>query len=233
MKKAKKKRGQAIEESVAEIVRAIDPQSTVSQGQWINGPDGRRDRDVFIEGTVDGAAYTALIECKEYDRTTTGPVGITVVDALDSKRRDLQVDIAIICSNAGFTDPAVRKATRVGIVLIGVFRQDDGRIRLQLIDQVYFRRLKIEHLGFRPEHAQEGTTRECTDVSATLQGQPVANWLCHHTISIIASNPIGGGHYAGVFAFKRPTEFNVVGGDTFIATQMFAEFAFSGGWFEQ
>src|SRR5262245_37064309 len=137
----KPKSGRPFEEVVAEVVQAIDPRATVRQGQWIDGPDGRRDRDVFIRGTVRGAPYSALIECKDYDRDSTGPVGIGVVDALDSKRRDLKIDIAIICSNAGFTEPAVRKAKRVGIVLIGVFHQADGRIRHQLIDQVYFRRL--------------------------------------------------------------------------------------------
>ena len=144
----KPKRGRPFEEVVAEVVPAIDPRATVRQGKWTDGPDGRRDRDVSIDGTVNGAPYKALVECKDYDRETTGPVGIGVVDALDSKRRDLGVQIAIICSNAGFTEPATRKAKRVGIVLIGLFRQTDGRIRHQLIEQVYFRRLKIEYLGF-------------------------------------------------------------------------------------
>jgi hypothetical protein len=233
MKKTRTKRGRAFEESVAEIVQAIDPQANVRQGEWVDGPDGRRDRDVFVEGIVNSSPFNALIECKDYDRTRTGPVGITIVDALDSKRRDLKIDIAIICSNAGFTDPAVRKAKRVGIVLIGVFRQSDGRIRHQLIDQVYFRRLKIEHLGLRLEHVHEAATRQCTDISATLQGRPVANWLCHYVVAMIASNPIAGGHYAGLFEFKRPTAFNVADGNSFVATQMFAEFIISGGWFEQ
>jgi len=232
-KTTRTKRGRAFEECVAAVVQAIDPQAIVRQGTWIDGPDGRRDRDVSIEGTVDDVPYSALIECKDYDRTTTGPVGIAVVDALDSKRRDCASDIAIICSNAGFTDPAIRKAQRVGIVLIGVFRQDDGRIRHQLFDHVYFRRLKIDHLGFRLEHVHEGTTRNCTDISATFQGRPVANWLCHWSRSIIMSNPIGGGHYTGLFEFKRPTAFDVAGGSSFVATQMFAELILSGGWFEQ
>lgn len=229
----KPKRGLPFEEAVAEVVKAIDPSATVLQGQWVDGPDGRRDRDVSISGTVDGAAYTALVECKDYDRESTGPVGIAVVDALDSKRRDLKVDIAIICSNAGFTEPAARKARRVGIVLIGVFRQSDGRIRHQLIDQVYFRRLKIEHLGFRLENIEHGTRREYADASATFQGIPVANWICHRAFESIVLNPITAGHYAGTFEFKQPVQFTLADGGNFIATQLFSEFILSGGWFVQ
>ncbi|MES2257048.1 MAG: restriction endonuclease [Pseudomonadota bacterium] len=232
-KTTKMKRGRAFEECVAAVVQVIDPQAVVRQGTWIDGPDGRRDRDVSIEGTVDGVSYSALIECKDYDRKTTGPVGIAVVDAFDSKRRDCGSDIAIICSNAGFTDPAIRKAKRVGIVLIGVFRQDDGRIQHQLFDSVYFRRLKIDHMGFRLEHVYEGNTRHCADISIMFQGQPVANWLCHWLRSLIMSNPIGGGSYTGLFEFKRPTAFDVADGSVFVATQMFSELILSGGWFEQ
>jgi len=229
----KPKRGRPFEEAVAEVVQAIDPQATVTQGQWIDGPDGRRDQDVFIQGTVNGTSYSALIECKDYDRESTGPVGIAVVDALDSKRRDLHVDIAIICCNAGFTEPAARKAKRVGIVLIGVFRQSDGRIRHQLTEQVYFRRLKIDHVGFRLEHVERGAKRECKDGTATYQGRPVKNWLCHRVVETIIANPIGHGHYAGVFEFKHPIEFTIADGGIFVATQMFSEFTLSGGWFEQ
>jgi hypothetical protein len=233
MPSKKPKRGRPFEEAVAEVVRAIDPRATVRQGEWIEGPDGRRDRDVFISGTVGGAQYNALVECKDYSRHTTGPVGIGVVDALDSKRRDLKVNIAIICSNAGFTKPAARKAARVGIVLIGAFRESDERIRHQLIDQVYFRRLKIQHLGFRLEYKDPDAKHECLDASATFQGRPVANWLCHRVVRMITLNPIGGGHYAGSFDFKHPVEFTVADGRIFVATQMFSEVFLSGGWFEQ
>jgi hypothetical protein len=231
--KSRCKRGRAFEECVADVVRAIDPHATVQQGTWIDGPDGRRDRDVMVQGVVDGKSYVALIECKDYDPATTGPVGIAVVDALDSKRRDLASDIAMICSNAGFTEPAVRKAQRVGIVLSGVFRQADGRLRHQLVEQVYFRRLKIEHLGVRLDQVAGGDTQQCMDVAAAFQGHPIANWVCQHFVSVIMSNPIGGGHYTGTFHLKRPTSFDLAGGATFLATEIFAECVLSGGWFEQ
>ena len=232
-KAKRRKRGRAFEECVADVVRAIDPHATVQQGTWVEGPDGRRDRDVTVEGVVNGQPYVALIECKDYDPATTGPVGIAVVDVLDSKRRDLASDIAMICSNAGFTESAVRKAQRVGIVLLGVFRQADGRLRHQLVEQVYFRRLKIEHLGFRLDRVADGDTRQCADVTATFEGQPIANWVCHRFVAVVMSNPIGGGHYAGTFHLKRPTSFDLQEGTSFVATEIFTECILSGGWFEQ
>jgi restriction endonuclease len=227
------KRGRPFEEVVAEVVRAIDPDAAVTQGQWVDGPDGRRDRDVFVEGVVSGRPFRSLIECKDYDRSSTGPVGIGIVDALDSKRRDLNMDIAVICCNAGFTEFAVKKAKRVGIVLVGVFRQSDGRLKHDLIDQVYFRRLKIEHLGFRLEGHASDSKHECNDALASFMGQPIANWLCQHVLRVISTNPIGGGHYQGHFEFKQPIDVRTSAGQPFTATEMFTEFVLSGGWFEQ
>ena len=104
--------GRTYQRLVAYVVKAIDPGSSVEEGKWIEGPDGRRDMDVVVRGTLEGREFSVLIECKDYDVRTTGPVGIGHVDAIDSKRHDLPVDAAIICSNSGFTAPAIRKAKR-------------------------------------------------------------------------------------------------------------------------
>ena len=50
---------------------------------------------------------------------------------------------------------------------------------------------------------------------------------------MIVSNPIGGGHYTGIFEFKHPIQCLCGDGRIFSATQMFVEFVLSGGWFEQ
>jgi hypothetical protein len=118
----------------------------VRQGEWVVGPDGRRELDVFVEGTVDGVPRRVLVECKDFNPRTTGPVGIGFVDALESKGRDLIVDVSFICSNAGFTADAVRKAKRVGIGLIGVLEEKDQRIRFQVREEIYIRRVKVEAL---------------------------------------------------------------------------------------
>src|SRR5688572_24930853 len=62
-----------------------------------------------IRSAASGTPRLILIECKDWKR----PVGIGAIDALESKRRDLQVSVAMICSNSGFTEDALRKAARV------------------------------------------------------------------------------------------------------------------------
>src|SRR2546427_10431949 len=119
------KRGKPFERVVKEVLSTLDPRSVVRQGQWVTGPDGRRELDVLIEGSVEGVRRRVLVECKDFNPNTTGPVGIRFVDALESKRRDLAADVSFICSNAGFTTDAIRKAKRVGIGLIAVLRERD------------------------------------------------------------------------------------------------------------
>jgi Restriction endonuclease len=228
------KAGTAFEQCVATVVRALAPNARVTQGVWVAGPDGTRDQDVLIEATLGGKAFRGIVECKDYDKSKTGPVGIAVVDALDSKRRDLACDLALICSNAGFTEPAIRKATRVGISLVGVFREGDERIRFQVSEYFYFRRLKIERIGFRLDRLVNGVTEHCsTPLSAKYKGVPISKWVCHHAVSVITCNPIGAGSYEAAFRFKAPTQFALEGGGSFEATGLFAEFTLSGGWFEQ
>jgi hypothetical protein len=73
----------------------------------MEGPDGKRDCDVSVRGMRQGVPYFALVECKDWKKEK--PVGIGVVDALDSKRRDLNADLAVIYSNSGFTAPCGAK----------------------------------------------------------------------------------------------------------------------------
>jgi Restriction endonuclease len=130
-----RKHGRGFELVVAEVARAMEPAATVEQGVWVNGPDGRRELDVVITGEVDGQPRTVLVECKDFAPGRS--VGIEYVDALDSKRDDLGLEVALLCCNAGFTAPAVRKAARVGIGLIGVMKRGDLRIRLSIAQTVY------------------------------------------------------------------------------------------------
>jgi hypothetical protein len=214
-------------------MQILYPTARVTQGSWIEGPDGRRDRDVWIEGKIDSRPHRTLIECKDYNPQTTGPVGIEIVDALDSKMRDLGPDLGIICSNAGFTEGAVRKARRIGVILLGVFRESDNRIKYDLLELVYFRRLKIEYLGFRLDCVSANGTISANDSSATFDGLPVANWVCRRTVDTVMTNPISAGQYAGTYTFTSPVIFAIGDGTTFQATSLFAEFTLSGGWFEQ
>jgi hypothetical protein len=124
------KRGTLYEHVVAKVLKSMDPGASVERGVWVEGPDGRRELDVFISGMTDGRHRRVLVECKDFDPKTSGPIGIAYVDALESKRRDLDVDVSLICSNAGFTADAASKARRVGIGLMAVMKKGDRRIRI-------------------------------------------------------------------------------------------------------
>ncbi len=65
------KLGDAYQDLVGEIQRALDPGASVDVGIWVEGPDGRRDCDVRVRGTVNGATRFILIECKDW----AAPVG--------------------------------------------------------------------------------------------------------------------------------------------------------------
>lgn len=108
------KKGSPYEKFVASVIEAMDQTVHVEHSKWVEGPDGKRDMDVHVIGSVNGKDFSILIECKDYDLSTTGKVGIEYVDAIDSKRQDLKIDLAMICSNSGFTEGALRKAKRLG-----------------------------------------------------------------------------------------------------------------------
>lgn len=122
------KLGDEYQEIVALVQQALDPDAQVKAGQWIEGPDGQRDMDVEVRGTINGERHFILVECKDWKRKA----GIGVVDALESKRRDLGADSAVIYSNSGFTEPSLRKGKRVGIRLFSALRAGDPRIRFIL-----------------------------------------------------------------------------------------------------
>jgi hypothetical protein len=141
----KQKQGREYETVVAETAQAFDLNATVSRGKWVVGPDGRRELDVLIEGTAEGRPTKGIIECKDFNPKTTGPVGINYVDALDSKRHDIGAHFSILCSNAGFTSDAIRKAKRVGIGLISLMRKGDSRVRFAVVEEIYTRKVKFVH----------------------------------------------------------------------------------------
>ena len=142
----KPKLGKEFQLVVADVVREMDPNATVREGEWVVGPDGRRDLDVVVEGTVAGVVRRVQIECKDYSNEGR-PIGIALIDALDSKHRDLKMDVSMMCSNGGFTDDAIRKAKRLGIGLVGVLRTKDPRIRYRVLDEIYIRRIELGQKG--------------------------------------------------------------------------------------
>jgi len=198
------KRGKPFERVVKEVLSTLDPRSVVRQGQWVTGPDGRRELDVLIEGSVEGVRRRVLVECKDFNPNTTGPVGIRFVDALESKRRDLAADVSFICSNAGFTTDAIRKAKRVGIGLIAVLRERDHRIRFQVREEIYIRRVTVQTLtiGLQTEPAVklDGVPFE----AITFKGVSVGNWVLRRALLLIGSNPIVAGTFKATHMLRAP-----------------------------
>ena len=224
------KRGRPYERVVAEVLKAMDRGASVQDGVWVRGPDGRRELDVFIDGTADGQQRRVLVECKDFNPKTTGPVGIGYVDALESKRRDLAIDASFICSNAGFTANAISKAKRVGVGLISVMRKRDERIRFAVAEKLYARKVKVEQLtiglrGSDPIHL-DGVPSD----AVTYSGIPVDNWVVHRVCVLLGSNPIVKGTYSVTHKLKSPTEFRLPTGPV-IADAIDFHLTITGGWF--
>lgn len=145
-KKRLMKAGRAFEAVVADIVREFDSTPHIETNVIVDGPDGHREIDVLIEGSVSGIGRKAFIECKDYN-PERGPLGIAVVDALESKRWDLNYDLCALCSNAGFTADAVRKAARTGIALLGALKDGDERIRYRVLDEIFVLKIDVENVS--------------------------------------------------------------------------------------
>lgn len=118
---------------------ALDPGSAVRTEQWITGPDGERDMDVEVRGTLNGAPHFILVECKDHAR----PIGIGFVDAFESKIRDLKPNRAIMFSNTGFTRDALKKANRVGIEMASAMKAKDDTVKIEVHREVVARRLTL------------------------------------------------------------------------------------------
>ncbi len=199
------KKGLPFQELVGSVAKAFDPTAEVKTEQWVVGPDGRRDMDVHVRGTLEGAPFRLLIECKDYDPKTTGRVGIQHVDALDSKRHDLDVHAAMICSNSGFTEDAVRKAKRKHIGLISILKAGDPRVKAVIEEEIFTRHVKVGTIN---------TTfhGDCPTVSGmdliTFRGLPVLNWVMNRIAMIVVANPTGTANLLATHRFNAPVEFH-------------------------
>ncbi len=178
------KRGVEYQELSALVAEALDPNADVKTGQWVEGPDGKREVDVEVRGTVDGEPHFVLIECKDWKV----PVDVQEVDKLDSKSRDLLADVAVIYSNSGFTKKALRKAERVGIGTVSAIAADDRRVRPVLERELLAKRLSVDRFRVEIIPAKRGGSsvdhgwdyRELR-----FGGLPVANWLSETSIELL------------------------------------------------
>jgi len=200
--------GSPYQELVGLVAKAMDPNSTVKTGQWVVGPDGKRDLDVIIEGSIDKEPYKVLIECKDYDPKTTGKVGIEIVDALDSKREDLPVDKAFICSNSGFTSEALRKARRKNIGMISVLKSGDPLVKNVITEEIFIVHVNISEMNV----IFDGVVPQGVDIKELYyQGLPIVNWITDRIALISISNEIEKGNIVDRLRFTSQIELDYKG----------------------
>ncbi len=171
------------------MAKAFDSTADVQAGKWVEGPDGRLDMDVSIEGQINGRAVRVVIECKDFDLRKTGPVGRPFVDALYSKRHDLGVDAAFICSNSGFTSDALSKARRKGIGMISVLASGDERVKAIIEKEIYFRNLSVGQITFMHNGPDAGSLHDIKHHDLSYQGRSVHAWLQRKGVMVIVLNP--------------------------------------------
>ena len=176
------KRGDSYQELVGAVQRALDPGAEVKVGVWVEGPDGRRDMDVSVRGFKDGKPNFVLIECKDWKE----PVGIGVIDAFDSKRRDLGAEIAIVFSNSGFTADAERKAQRCDIQLASALRAGDAGVRVGITTPVRARKISVQNWVLNLFWNKQSTGPvEFQVLEIMYEGLPLVNWIRQDSLRLL------------------------------------------------
>jgi Restriction endonuclease len=220
---------EAYEELVAAIMREFEPNATVTRGAPVKGPDETIVIDVLIDGKVDGhQRRIVIIECKDYNPKTSGRVKRTVIDGLDSVQRDLKADLAIACSNAGFQSSAVAKARRLGIPLVAVLRQGDQRVRYEVVDDIYYRRIKVARFETRLQTERGPVV--IPDGEVLFQGLSVPSWAAGSLYNALASTAVVNGDWTESHTLASPQDFQV-GDTTYRANALVTVFRIEGGWF--
>ena len=144
----------------------------------------------------------------------------------------MQADVAIICSNAGFTTQAVHKASRVGIGLVSVMRRGDKRIRFAIAQELYVRKVKVEELNISLQGPDPITLSGVRFEDVIFEGAPVGNWIVRRAMTMIGSNPIVAGSYTGTYPLRSPLEFSLPSGPVTVSRVDF-NLRISGGWYAQ
>ncbi len=203
------KAGNAYQELAALVAKALDPEADIQTGQWIEGPDGDREVDVAVRGTVDGAPHFIHIECKDWKR----PVDIQAIDNLDSKRHDLSADAAILYSNSGFTKNALRKAERVGIDAVSAIAAGNQLVRPVIERELVAKRLSVDsfQMTLYPSKDSEKTFPDSWDYKTLrYEGLPFVNWLAELSAQLLQRHE-GESKIVEIIAFKKEIPFSLEG----------------------
>ena len=203
------KAGTEYQELTALVAKALDPNADIKTGQWVEGPDGNREVDVEVRGTVDGNPHFIHIECKDWNK----PVDIQEIDKLDSKRRDLLADAAMIYSNSGFTKKALRKAERLGIDAVSAIAAGNQRVRTVIERELVVKALSVDtfQMSIYPNPESDSNIPDAWDYrTLRYDGLPVANWLAELSRELLRRHE-GESKIVEIAAFKRETPFALDG----------------------
>lgn len=203
------KAGAEYQELVALVAKALDPKADIKTGQWVEGPDGDREVDVEVRGTVDGKSHFIHIECKDWKK----PVDIQEIDKLDSKRLDLSADAVMIYSNSGFTKKALRKAERLGIDAVSAIAAGNQLIRPMIERELVAKQLSIDsfRMTLYPSRDRDLNFPETWDYSTLrYDGLPFVNWLADLSIKLLKRYE-GETKIVEIAAFKTETPFTLEG----------------------
>lgn len=203
------KAGTEYQELTALVAKALDADADINTGQWIEGPDGNREVDVEVRGTVDGNPHFVLIECKDWNK----PVDIQEIDKLDSKRRDLSADAAVLYSNSGFTKKALRKAERLGIDAVSAIAAGNKRVRPVIERELVVKALSVDkfQMAIYPNADSDSNIPDAWDYRRLCyEGLPVANWLAELSAKLLERHE-GEQRIVEIAAFKRETPFSLDG----------------------
>lgn len=203
----RKKKGEAFQDLVGEVVSSFEPDAKVEVGEWVLGPDGRRELDVTVRKQVGSREVLLLIECKDYTYSRRSrPVGIGDIDAFESKRRDLGANFAVMASNSGFAQPALNKAARTGIGAITVLREGDPRGKVRITHNMYHRNFTCNYpitFEYIDEHGVLLTGNwEFGD--AKIDGESIDQWLMLQSVFFQVTHPWNTRRIRADFSFRDP-----------------------------
>jgi hypothetical protein len=117
------KRWQQFEQAVAAILRELEPESTITQNKFTNDADTGlpRQRDVWIETKFGNhLTITILISCKRKNRNLSQQD----IDAFIGELRSSGANKGVIYAYAGFSKPALLKASKLGISCCSLLEND-------------------------------------------------------------------------------------------------------------
>jgi hypothetical protein len=137
------KAGKEYELIVAAIHRQFDDAAEVKCDESIIGVESgiQRQIDVVVRNNIAGYDVLIIVECKDYKKS----VDIGRVDELIGKMRDVKAQMAVLVSDSGFTEGAIRRASGDGhIRLVSVIDTMNGKLRSRIALPVQVNLHKLE-----------------------------------------------------------------------------------------